>query len=160
MARSSLTGLLRLLLSAGVAFLAAAPAQTVGATNLGGGCGNTVGYPRITAPSLLRFHVQRTVCDPNASASPSVIVLGFSTVHLPIPFALGVAPGCIWKVVPTAQVPIASRLGGTGSSTFLFDLALAPRGVRFYLQALTTCVVEGGIPGEHAASDAWELTIR
>ena len=90
----------------------------------------------------------------------AVIVLGFSTVHLPIPFALGVAPGCIWKVVPTAQVPIASRLGGTGSSTFLFDLALAPRGVRFYLQALTTCVVEGGIPGEHAASDAWELTIR
>ncbi len=134
-------------------------AQTIVAENLGGGCGGTLGYPTLRAfDGTLLFRIQRSICDPNAISSPSVLMIGTQATSIAIPFGPGVAPGCVWSVVPGSVVPIPGPVGGTGISAWLGDARGVPAGTIFYLQALVTCPVHGS--GESAVSDAWRLTFR
>ncbi|MBK8978264.1 MAG: hypothetical protein IPM29_20360 [Planctomycetes bacterium] len=135
-----------------------ASAQSVTATDLGGGCGGTIGYPALLSSGWFAFRVQRAVCDPNAVSWPSVLAIGGPLPPLHVPFGPGQAPGCTWLVAPLATLPIPTTVGGQGATVFVIDVASIPVPITVHVQAFATCLVQGS--RESAASDAWRVDFR
>lgn len=138
-------------------FAVPAMGQTISATNLGGGCGATQGYPTISVGNRLQFYVQRSACPTNSWSFPTGIIVDLQPPQFALPFVSGIAPGCV-IIAPTLYRP-SSAVGGSGSVVFLFDLGQVPRPLTLYAQGVAACAVSGNLPTELAFSDAWQVRL-